>query len=122
MIREEIKQDPFLTQLREILQTNSTAKPGFTLRGNLLFYKAQIVLSPTSSFISTLLQEYHSTSVGGHSGFIYTYKGLVGTFFWSSMKKAIIHFVKECEVCQRHKYQALAPIRLLQPLLIPQLI
>ena len=33
-----------------------------------------------------------------------------------------MQFVKECEICQKHKYQTLALIELLQPLLIPQLI
>ena len=33
-----------------------------------------------------------------------------------------MQFIKGCEVCQRNKYRALAPIGLLQPLPIPQLI
>ena len=121
-IKEEIRLDPTLTQLRETLQTDPAAKPGYTLREELLFFKGRLVLPSTSSLIPTLLQEYHSTSVGGHSGFIRTYKRLARTFFWSGMRKAIMQFVKECEVCQRHKYQALAPAGLLQPLPIPQLI
>ena len=38
------------------------------------------------------------------------------------MRKTILQFVKECVVCQRQKYEALAPTGLLQPLPVPKLI
>ena len=70
IIKEEIKQDPSLTQLKNTLLINPAAKPGLTLRDDLLFYKGRLVLSPTSTLIPKLLQEHHSTPIGGHSGFI----------------------------------------------------
>ena len=38
------------------------------------------------------------------------------------MRKTILRFVKESNVCQTHKYQVLALVGFLQPLLVPQLI
>lgn len=38
--------------------------------------------------------------------------------FREGLKKYIKHFVVACKICQRNKYKALKPVRLLQPLSI----
>ena len=80
------------------------------------------MLSKNSAIIPALLQEFHSTPTGGHSGFTKTYKQIAGSLFWHGMRRTILQFVKECAVCQKHKYQALAPAGLFQPLPIPEAI
>ena len=99
-IKEEIWENLSLKLILEILQKNPTKKPDYTLQGDLLFYKGKVVLSSTSSIIPSLLQEFHSTPVGGHSGFTRTYKRLARSFFWPGMRKTIIQYVKKCDVCQ----------------------
>ncbi|WVZ22625.1 hypothetical protein V8G54_001169 [Vigna mungo] len=89
------------------------------LQRGVLFYKGRLVLSAKSDLIPTILNEFHSSPVGGHSGFLRTYKRIAANLYWTGMKKMIQEFVKACDVCQQQKYEATSPAGLLQPLLIP---
>ncbi|CAI8615868.1 unnamed protein product [Vicia faba] len=55
-----------------------------------------------------MLQEFHNTPQGGHSGFLQTYKRIAVNVYWPGMKNAIQNFVKSCDTCQRHKYLAVS--------------
>jgi len=77
-------------------------------------------MSSKSAYIPLILQELHSTLVGGHSGFLRTYRRVAGNLFWIGMKNYVHEFVRSCDVCQRQKYSASSPAGLLQPLPIPQ--
>lgn len=66
-----------------------------------------------------MLQEFHTTPQGGHSGFYRTYRRLAANVYWIGMKNSVQQFVKGCDVCQRQKYVATSPGGLLQPLPIP---
>ena len=57
--------------------------------------------------------------MAGHSGFLKSYQRAKREFFWHGMKANIKAFVRECDVCQRIKFETSAPIGLLQPLKIP---
>nr|GMD47359.1 peroxidase 64 [Ipomoea batatas] len=69
--------------------------------------------------IPRLLEEFHSTPVGGHSRAYRTYRRLAASIYWKGMMKHTQQFVAECLVCQKNKYDTLAPAGLLQPLPIP---
>lgn len=55
-----------------------------------------------------------------HSETFRTYKRLSATLYWPGMMKMIQKYVTECLTCQKHKYEASSPARLLQPQLIPK--
>jgi len=84
-----------------------------------LFFKDRLVVAETSSWIPKLMEEFHATPQGGHSGFYRTYRRLASNLFWKGMKGDIMRFVQDCDVCQRQKYLTTAPRGLLQPLPIP---
>lgn len=102
------------------LQADSTFVPHFSLRDGLLFFKGCLVLSKESTFIPMLLAEFHDTASGGHSGFTKTYKRLASSFSWKGMKGRILEYICHCDICRRHKYQAMSPAGLLQPIPIPE--
>jgi hypothetical protein len=63
-----------------------------------------------------LLEEFHSTPTGGHSGFLRTYRKLADSLYWVGMQKSVQEFVRACDTCQRQKYSAITPGGLIQPL------
>lgn len=67
-----------------------------------------------------MLQEFHDLVIGGHSGFLRTYKRISAVVFWKGMKKMNRDYVARCETCQQCKTDALSPTGLLTPLPIPQ--
>lgn len=76
-------------------------------------------MDPTSSLISLILWECHSTPIAGHGGIQKPTAHVCAAFTWTSLKKDVKKFVKECEVCQKMKYSNQAPRRLIQPSPIP---
>ncbi|KAA0066459.1 Retrotransposable element Tf2 [Cucumis melo var. makuwa] len=66
-----------------------------------------------------MLSTYHDSVVGGHSGFLRTYKRLASELYWPSMKTDVKKYCEECIVCQRNKTMALSPAGLLTPLEVP---
>lgn len=80
------------------------------------------MISPTSPSIPWLLEKFHNTSVGGHSGILRTYRRLADTLYWVGMQKNVRDYVRSCDVCQRQKYSATTPGGLLQPLPVPNAI
>ena len=52
--------------------------------------------------------------VGGHSGFLRTYKWLTWDFFWVGMKNDIKGFVEKCSMCQQNKVFTLSSVGLIK--------
>lgn len=79
-------------------------------------FRGRLVISKTSTLIPTILHTYHDLVFGGHSGFLRTYKRLVGELYWHGLKNDVKKYVEECMVCQRNKSLAMSPAGLLLPL------
>lgn len=119
---QEVRQDTMLQKTVKELQMNPDLKAGFTVQQGILFYQGRLVLSPNSPSIPLLLKEFHETPMGGHSGFLRTYRRLAANLYWPGMQRRVRDFVRACDVCQRQKYAATSPGGLLQPLPIPNAI
>ena len=50
-----------------------------------------------------ILEMYHSSTIGGHSGINRTYNRLKEKYFWENLKSDIQNRIKKCEDCQRNK-------------------
>ena len=85
----------------------------------MLYWKNRIVVPQVPSIIQAILEEFHSSLLGGHTGIARTKSRITSHFWWSSMSKDIRLFVSECLVCQQAKTATTAPAGLLQPLPIP---
>lgn len=118
-VRAENKQDEKLQRITKEVQEDPTLWPGYEYRQGVLLYEGRLVISNKSELIPTLLEEFHSSPHGGHSGFYKTYRRLAANVYWVGMKRTIQEFVKGCDTCQRQKYMASSPGGLLQPLPIP---
>lgn len=66
-----------------------------------------------------LLQEFHSSPLGGHSGVKATLARLSAIFYWPGMHKDVKTYIQQCSTCQYNKHNTHSPYGLLQPLPIP---
>lgn len=116
---EEAANDPTIQQKIHEVLNDPTSKTGYSVKQGVLFYQDRLVIPPNSSSIPLLLEEFHCTPSGGHSGFLRTYRKLADNIYWVGMQKTVRDFVRACDVCQRQKYASTTPGGLLQPLPIP---
>ena len=119
LISSQVEADPHLAKIRQRLLVDPNAHPWYSLDHGILLYKGHLVLPKASPLVPALLQEGQASVVGGHFGFLRTYKRLTRDFFWVGMKNDIKEFVEKCLVCQKNKALTLSPAGLLQPLPIP---
>lgn len=54
-----------------------------------------------------------------HEGYHKTLHRIRQVFYWPGLKEKLKNFIKECDVCQRHKLENTKPAGLLHPLPIP---
>ena len=118
-VQKEVRENEELKRIIEELSQDPNVHPEFSLQKGNLFYHNRSVLAANSVYIPLLLQEFHSSPTGGHSGFLRTYRRIAGNLYWVGMKRSIQDFVRSCDTCQRQKYVAMSPAGLLQPLPIP---
>ena len=90
--------------------------PDYRIHQGLILFKNRIWLNNDNPSIPSLMFEFHATPIGGHLGVTKTTHRLESNFFWSSLRKDIKRFVKECTTCQQTKSSTQRPAGLLQPL------
>lgn len=111
--------NPYAHSLLTKLALHPDVVPSFSLRDGLLRYKSRIWIGDDSALRSKLMSAFHSSAMGGHSGFPVTYRRLKQLFAWSRMITDVQRFVSECEVCQRAKPDRTKLPGLLRPLPVP---
>jgi len=89
VVEEENQQDPMLKKIVEELKTNLETHENYTQENGRLHYKGQMVISGSSSWIPRLLNEYHTTLLGGHAGIFRTYRRIGQSLHWMGMKKSV---------------------------------
>lgn len=106
-------------KLMDKLATNQPMQQHFCVKSDMLYFKDKIFVPKASDLIPSLLDEFHSTPMGGHSGIKATLSRISAVFYWPGMHADVKQFVNQCSVCQYNKYSTHSPYGLLQPLPIP---
>lgn len=119
LFKSEVSTDPFLSKVLREIAADPESHPKYSVQHGTLNYKNRMVISGGSSLKSSTLHLYHNSIMGGHSGFLRTYKRITGELYWVGMKADVKKFVEECCVCQHNKSMTVSPVGLLQPLAIP---
>ena len=88
----------------------------------MLYRKGKLVVGSVVGLRQQLLQLFHDSAVGGHSGVRVTKKRLSSIVYWKGLTKDVRNYIRSCVICQRNKPDLSAPAGLLQPLPIPQAI
>ncbi|CAJ2661993.1 unnamed protein product [Trifolium pratense] len=117
-VKEAIQQDD---NLLEIIQKclQGLAPTNYTVREGILYWKHRMVIPPKATLIQQILEEFHTSPIGGHAGMTRTLARIKSQFYWSAMKKDIFDYVQNCLVCQQAKTTNTLLAGLLQPLPIP---
>ncbi|KDP33197.1 hypothetical protein JCGZ_12719 [Jatropha curcas] len=85
-------------------------------RDGILFFKGRIYLSKDSALINDIIEQFHNST---HEGFFKTLQRIRSTFYSPNLKNKVRTFIRECDICQRHKAEHTLSASLLQPLPIP---
>lgn len=82
--------------------------------------KGKLVIGNSEELKKKLLELYHDSAMGGHYGVTATGRRLAAIVYWKGLWKTIREYVRQCETCQKHKYETIAPLGTLHPLPVPQ--
>jgi hypothetical protein len=118
-LKEDLKADPDFQSLVQKIEQNPSLYDKFQVLDDLLFYQGKLYIPTHSRFKHMLLEEFHASTIGGHSGIHKTLGRLRENVYWEGMNKDVNEFVKNCLVCQQTKIPAHLPYGLLQPLPVP---
>lgn len=80
-LHKEVMADPKLNEIVQKLEKGEQLKQPYVLVGGKLFHKGRICISASSNWIPKLLEEYHATPTGGHSGAWRTYKRISANIY-----------------------------------------
>ncbi|XP_009626152.1 uncharacterized protein [Nicotiana tomentosiformis] len=73
---QEVKRDSKMASILQRLITGQQTNDKYSLKNGCLLFKGCLVLPKGSPRIPGLLKEFHSSPIGGHSGYLRTYKRL----------------------------------------------
>lgn len=93
----------------------------FSLGAGILRYKNRIYVGSTTNIRNKLIQAFHKSAFGGHSGVKVTYHRIKKIFYWPQLKKEVEKIVSECPTCQITKAEHVHSPGLLDPLQIPEM-
>lgn len=73
------------------------------MQDGLIRHKGKVWLGQNKVAHQHVIQAFHSSGVGGHSGFHATYYRIRHLFSWPRMKNDILAYIKGCTICQQAK-------------------
>jgi hypothetical protein len=109
------------THLQQLMKDcNNSENSHYSVREGLLYWQGRLVIPVEEELVHRILQEYHSSPIGGHAGVTRTMARLKTQFYWPKMQDHVKEFVQKCLICQQAKASNTLPSSLLQQLPIPQ--
>lgn len=115
-LSEALEDDPYTKQIIADLTYDPALHPDFSLAANHLYFKDRLVIPDYPEFKAKILSEAHETPNWRTWRLSKNSKTSVCKFF-------LALFETRCKIisliCQKHKYETLAPAGLLQPLPVP---
>ena len=96
------------SEAKELLQQlaiTPNVVPDFSLINGIIRYKCKKWIGLNSGLQTKLIEAFHASLIGGHSGFQASYQRLHKVFHWTGMKQAVENFVKQCQLCQQAKHE-----------------
>ncbi|GJT62229.1 retrotransposon-related protein [Tanacetum coccineum] len=111
--------DTSLQAITKGLQDKTLVNTKYVWQNDQLRRKDKWVVGKDLALRKKLVEHFHGSAVGGHSGVQATTKRLTTYFYWKGLRKMFKEWVRNYDVCQRNKSDLSAYPGLLQPLPIP---
>lgn len=118
-LQQFFSQHPEGQKLISKLGADPVMQQKFSLKSGLLYFQDRLFIPKDSQLIPPILQEFHASPMGGHSGIKATLSRISAVFYWPGMHADVKDYVKKCSTCQFSKYSTHSPYGLLQPLPTP---
>ncbi|KAL4583246.1 hypothetical protein LXL04_007814 [Taraxacum kok-saghyz] len=118
-LRFYFQEHPDGKQLIQQMEQDPTSIPHHKLQDGLVYFQSRLFIPNIPHIRLLLLQEFHNSNLGGHSGINSTTRRLAASFYWPKMKTDITNHVHQYSTCQTTKYPTHKPYGLLQPLPVP---
>ncbi|GKB00087.1 putative mitochondrial protein [Tanacetum coccineum] len=85
------------------LQDKTLVNSKYACQNDQLMRKDKWVVGKDVELRKKLIDHFHGSVVGGHSGVSATTKRLITYFYWKGLRKMVKEWVRTCDVCQRNK-------------------
>ncbi len=117
--------DENCTLLREAIARDEAQYEDIKLKNcwtqnEILYHDSQLWVSFNELLQMNLIREIHDQSLIDHSEILRTVKIIKRNYYWSSMRKTIDRYIRNCYICQRSKTSRNKSNDLLQPLSISE--
>ncbi|CAA0836351.1 Uncharacterized mitochondrial protein AtMg00850, partial [Striga hermonthica] len=121
-IRKAQVEDTHCQELRQSIEAGKTTAIDYELHNDLLLHRGRVYVPDSGQLREQILQHFHDSKVGGHSGIYRTWMRIANTFFWPGQQGTVRDYIARCDDCQRTKSDSRRPGGLLQPLPVPEAI
>ena len=88
-VAETYTQDPKCMDLITKLSVDTNAAPHYSFKNGILRFKGRVYIGNTDSLKQQLLETFHKSTLGGHSGERATYQRLKLVFHWPNMNQEV---------------------------------
>lgn len=118
-VKEGYLEDAIALKLLEKLADPNTNHQDYTLQDGLIKHQGRVWLGTNKLAHQHVIPAFHSSGLGGHSGFHATYYRIRQLSSWPRMKDDIVAYIRGCSVCQQAKVEHIRTPGMLQPLPVP---
>ena len=112
-LRHENASFEFFQSLYRAIREKPSKYVDYEVRDGLLLLSEKLLLDPSSSIVQQVLNEAHTTLLGGHGGIQKSIARVRVAFTWLGMRKVIKEYVQQCVGCQQKKISIQSPRGLL---------
>jgi hypothetical protein len=102
------------------LSVQSELDSKYKLRDGIIRCKGRLWLPSDAVITHKIIEAFHASPVGGHSGIPVTLSKLKHLFYWKGMKHQVQQYVRKCSICQQAKPERSRYPGLLAPLPVPE--
>ncbi|CAA0835568.1 Unknown protein, partial [Striga hermonthica] len=118
-LRKSQDEDAHCRDVIEKLNVGHDEDKDHDMHDGLLLYRGRVIVPDAGSLREEIIQHFHDSKFGGHSGVFRTWMRIASTFYWPGMRGDVRDYVGRCDEYQRTKADARRPGGLLQPLPVP---